>query len=206
MSVRAVGVVVLAAGASRRMGEPKQLLRYGGESLLRRAVQAAIGSRCRPVVVVLGAHAEALRGEAAGAQVVVNEEWAEGMSSSVRCGLRALDAATSGQVDAAVLTLCDQPFVMSGVIDRLVAAYEEKLPTLVASRYEAGGELTSGVPALFSRELFAELMGLRGAEGAKRVIVRHAPEATVVSVPEASFDVDTPEDYRVLQHRAADVE
>jgi molybdenum cofactor cytidylyltransferase len=198
VSVRAVGVVVLAAGASRRMGEPKQLLRCGGESLLRRAVQAALGSRCRPVVVVLGAYAEALGGEAAGAQVAFNEEWAEGMSSSIRCGLRALDAATSEQVDAAILMLCDQPFVTSEVIKRLVAAYEEKRTTLVASRYESGGELTTGVPALFSRELFAELMGLRGAEGAKRVIMRHASEATVVSVPEASFDVDTPEDYRSL--------
>jgi molybdenum cofactor cytidylyltransferase len=206
VSVRAVGVIVLAAGASRRMGEPKQLLRYGGESLLRRAVQAALGSRCRPVVVVLGARAEALGGEAAGAQVAVNEEWAEGMSSSIRCGLRALDAATSGQVDAAILTLCDQPFVTSEVIERLVAAYEEERPALVASRYESGGELTTGVPALFSRELFAELMGLRGAQGAKRVIMWHASEATVVSVPEASFDVDTPEDYRVLQRGAADVE
>jgi molybdenum cofactor cytidylyltransferase len=201
VSVRAVGVVVLAAGASRRMGEPKQLLRYGGESLLRRAVQAALGSRCRPVVVVLGAHAEVLRGEAAGAQVVVNEEWAEGMSSSIRCGLRALDAATPVLADAAILTLCDQPFVTSEVIDRLVAAYEEKRPALVASRYESGGEATTGVPALFSRELFAELMELRGAEGAKRVITRHASEATHVSVPEASFDVDTPEDYRSLTAR-----
>ena len=157
-------------------------------------------------MVVLGAHAETLRGEAAGAQVAVNEEWAEGMSSSIRCGLRALDAATSGRTDAAILTLCDQPFVTSAVIERLVAAYEEKRPALVASRYEAGGEAASGVPALFSRALFAELMGLRGAQGAKRVIMRHASEATVVSVPEASFDVDTPEDYRVLRRRAGDVE
>ncbi len=199
MSGRTVGLIVLAAGESRRMGEPKQLLRFGGETLLRRAVSAALGSRCRTVVVVLGAHADELRGEAAGAHVAFNEEWAEGMSSSIRCGLRALETATSGPADAALLMLCDQPFVTSAVINRLLEAYEETRPPLVASRYEARGESTFGVPALFSRELFRELMELRGAEGAKRVIRQHSSEALVVAAPEAAFDVDTPEDYRALK-------
>ena len=200
MSERTVGVILIAAGASERMGEPKQLLRYDGETLLCRAARAALDSRCRPVVVVLGAHAGALRGEVSGAQVVVNQEWAEGMSSSIRCGLRALEAVTAGSAAAAVLMLCDQPFVTSGVINRLLETYETKRPLLVASEYEAGGERTSGVPALFSRSLFSELMELRGAQGAKRVIQRHAPEALTVAAPEAAFDVDTPEDYRILKH------
>src|SRR5437868_14169899 len=105
MSAQPVGLIVLAAGASSRMGTPKQLLRYDGETLLRRAVRVALGARCRPAVVVLGAQAEALRGEVVGAQVVINEEWAEGMASSLRCGLRALEAATSEPLAAAVLLL-----------------------------------------------------------------------------------------------------
>jgi molybdenum cofactor cytidylyltransferase len=187
------------------MGEPKQLLRCGGETLLARAVRDALGSRCRPVVVVLGAHAKALRGEvAAEARVVFNPEWAEGMASSIRSGLAALEAATDGKAHAAVLTLCDQPLVTGEVINRLLAAYEAGRPPLVASEYEAGGERTRGVPALFSRALFPELMALRGAEGAKRVITRHSSRATFISAPEAAFDVDTPEDYRLLKRDAAD--
>lgn len=205
MSARPVGIVVLAAGASSRMGEPKQLLRYEGETLLSRAVRAAIDSQCRPVIVVLGARAEALRGEVAcaEAQVVVNQEWTEGMASSIRCGLRALEAATSGSAGAVVLMLCDQPFVTGKVINRLLEIYETKSSMLVASEYEADGEKTLGVPALFSRALFSELMDLRGAVGAKRVIKRYSSEATFIAVPEATFDVDTPEDYRILKRNAA---
>jgi molybdenum cofactor cytidylyltransferase len=205
VSESAVGIIVLAAGASRRMGEPKQLLRYGGETLLGRSVRAAFDSGCRPVVVVLGAHAEALRGEVlAEARVVVNPEWAEGMASSIRCGLAALEAATAGKARAVVLTLCDQPLVTGEVIGRLLAAYESGRTTLVASEYEVGGERTRGVPALFSRALFQELMRLRGAEGAKRIITRRSSGALIVAVPEAAFDVDTPEDYRVFKREAAD--
>ena len=90
------------------------------------------------------------------------------------------------------------------VINRLLAAYEAGRPPLVASEYEAGGERTRGVPALFSRALFPELMALRGAEGAKRVITRHSSRATFIAAPEAAFDVDTPEDYRLLKRDAAD--
>jgi len=198
MSAQPVGIIVLAAGASARMGAPKQLLRYDGETLLRRVVRAALGSRCRPAVVVLGAQAEALRGEIVGAQVVINQEWAEGMASSIRCGLHALATAMAEPLAAVVLLLCDQPFVTSMIIDRLLETYERKRPLLVASEYEADGERTQGVPALFSRALFSELMALHGAEGARRVIRRHASKAALIAAPEAAFDVDTPEDYRRL--------
>jgi molybdenum cofactor cytidylyltransferase len=199
VSAQGIGIIVLAAGASARMGEPKQLLRYGGETLLRRAVQAARDSLCRPIVVVLGARAEALRAEVGGGvEVVVNQDWAEGLAASIRCGLRALEAITASTAAACVLTLCDQPFVTSAVINRLVIAYETSGGLLVASEYAVNNEPTQGVPALFNRALFAELIDLRGAAGAKRVIKRHRAETAFVAVPEAAFDVDTPADYRSL--------
>ncbi|HST53108.1 MAG TPA: nucleotidyltransferase family protein [Pyrinomonadaceae bacterium] len=205
MSEPRIGVVVLAAGASLRMGEPKQLLRYGGETLLSRAARAALDSSCRPAVVVLGSNAEELQKELAAAcvRVVVNGEWAEGMSSSIRCGLRALEESAAGGVEAAVFLLCDQPFVTSDIVNRLVEAYRARRAPLVVSEYGDAGEKTRGVPALFSRALFAELEELRGAEGARRVIARHAAEAEVVKAPEAAFDVDTPDDYRALRDREA---
>lgn len=200
MSEPNIGVIVLAAGASSRMGEPKQLLRYGGETLLGRALRAALETRCRPVVLVLGAWAETLRAEVEGrgAIVVVNEAWAEGMGSSIRAGLGALRTATSEAIEAAVVLLCDQPFVTSDIVVRLVETYRTQRTLLVASAYEAGGERTLGAPALFSRALFPELMALNGAEGAKRIIQRHAAEAVCVETQAAAFDVDTPDDYRAL--------
>jgi len=204
MNEKNIGIIVLAAGASTRMGEAKQLLRYEGETLLRRATNQAIASCCRPVIVVLGSHVSDLRDELAetGVHVVVNQEWTEGMSSSIRCGIAALEAATKEAAEGAVLMLCDQPFVTGAVIDRLLEAYRTGASPLVASEYHSKDDATRGVPALFSRNLFSELTNLRGSEGAKRVIERHLSEATVIAVPEAAFDVDTPLDYQTLLREA----
>jgi len=201
---KSICIIVLAAGASSRMDQPKQLLRFEGETLLRRAVRAALETRSGPVVVVLGFRARLIREEivALDALTVVNQEWHEGMGSSIRCGLRrALESAAPTEIEAAILMLCDQPFVTSNVIERLIDAYRERRVKIVASEYEAGGEKTLGVPALFSRALFPELMTLKGAEGAKRIIARHYREAAVVAMPEAAFDVDTPGDYRALSDK-----
>jgi molybdenum cofactor cytidylyltransferase len=203
VSGSAIGIIVLAAGESSRMGEPKQLLRVAGETLLGRTVRAALETPCRPVVVVLGARADAVRDAVAAAaevRVVVNRVWAEGMSSSIRCGVRAL--AAIDEIGAAILLLCDQPFVTSEVIMRLVAAYHARRTLLVAAEYEADGEQTRGVPALFARRLFPELLALRGAEGARRLIRRHIAETTLVAVPEAAFDVDTPANYLAVSQQS----
>lgn len=199
-----IGIIVLAAGASSRMGEPKQLLRFEGETLLRRATNAAFASRCRPVIVVTGARHEELRDvlDPTGALVVVNEEWIEGMGSSIRHGIARLEAVTAGAAEAAILMLCDQPFVTGECLDRLLAAYRAAASPLVASRYESQGAMTHGVPSLFGRALFPELMNLPGGEGAKSVITRHSSEAAFVLMPEAAFDIDTPRDYRTLLREA----
>jgi molybdenum cofactor cytidylyltransferase len=200
VSESAIGIVVLAAGASSRMGEPKQRLVFEGETLLQRAVRAALETDCRPVIVVLGSQADALQEKAGapGAQIVVNQLWQEGMSSSIRCGLWALEEAAPVSIEAAILMLCDQPFVTGEVLMRLAHVYQANRALLVASAYTAGGEKTLGVPAIFSRALFSELMGLSGAEGAKRIIARHKAEAEIIHVPEAAYDIDTLDDYRAL--------
>jgi molybdenum cofactor cytidylyltransferase len=131
--------------------------------------------------------------------IAVNQNWQEGMGSSICCGLQALETEMTRGTAAAILMLCDQPFVTSGIIRRLADAYIARGALVVASEYEAKGDRTLGVPALFSRALFPELMVLRGAEGAKRVIARHVAETEVIAMPEAAFDVDTPDDYRWLQ-------
>jgi molybdenum cofactor cytidylyltransferase len=185
-----IGLVVLAAGASVRLGRPKQLLRHGGRSLLRAAAEEAVRSGCKPVVVVLGAEAERLEPELHGldVSVVVNTRWREGMSTSVQAGIEAL-----GAVDAAVMMLCDQPFVTAPLLRRLVEAHEQGR-RLAACEY--GGGL--GVPALFDRALFPELQALEGDKGARKVLAAHAAEAARIPFPEGAVDVDTLEDYARL--------
>jgi molybdenum cofactor cytidylyltransferase len=201
-----IGIIVLAAGASTRMGEPKQLLHFHKETLLGRAARAALETKLGPVILVLGSNADAMQREIAALDVktIINQDWQEGMSSSIRCGLQALETVLTGGTDAAILMLCDQPYVTSDVIRRLFDAYLASGALIVASEYEAMGEKTFGVPALFNRALFPELMALHGSEGAKRVITHHRTETEVIAVPEAAFDVDTPDDYSALQGRQAE--
>lgn len=193
----AVAGVVLAAGASRRMGQAKLLLRWGGVSLLRRAVEAAAAA-CRRVVVVVGPDPDRMRAELGGlpVQVVANPDYAEGIASSLRCGLRA-----ARDAPAVLVVLADQPAVTAEQLCRLVREYRRTGAPVVAASY-AG---TVGVPAVFSRQLFPELLALTGDVGARGVIDRHRDETILVPVPEAAVDVDTPEDWaKVTGARGSD--
>jgi molybdenum cofactor cytidylyltransferase len=185
-----VGVVVLAAGASRRLPGPKQLLRYRGETLLRRAARIAVEAACGPVVVVLGAAADRLRPELDGLdlRVVENRRAARGLSDSIRTGLEALVA--KAEPDAALFLPCDQPGISTDLLREMVGAFAASGPPAVASAY-AG---TVGVPALFSRTLFAELRALHGDAGAKRVLQRHAGEIVKIPFEPGALDIDTPAD------------
>jgi xanthine dehydrogenase accessory factor len=192
-SPEGIAAIILAAGASTRMGRPKQLLpSFGGQSLLRRSAIEAIRSGCRPVVVVTGAHADGSSREVGDlpVQVIHNPDWTSGMSSSLRAGLAAL-AGDDNRANATIVTVCDQPFARAPVLEALARAYRSSGRGIVASEY--GGVV--GVPALFGREHFAELAGLRGAVGARQVIAAHAREVVRVPFPEGVIDIDTREDY-----------
>jgi molybdenum cofactor cytidylyltransferase len=186
-----IAAVVLAAGASRRLGRPKQLVSVEGESLLRRAAGAALEAGCRPVVVVLGREAERMRREIEGlaVEVVVNDEWSEGVGASVRTGVGVVEE-RAPQVRSVVLVACDQPALTADVLRRLCSAWDGSPGGLVACAY-AG---TVGVPALFGRERFAELRALAGDRGAKIVLARHPERVARVDWPVGAKDVDHPED------------
>lgn len=190
------GIIVLAAGASTRLGAPKQLLNYRGRSLLRHAAETAVASLCQRTVVVLGAHAAGLRGEVEGLEieVVENTEWAEGVGSSIKVGISRLNESAS-DISAAVIMLCDQPLISTKVIDELVKTHHGIGAAIVASEYQG----TLGVPALFAREMFPELMKLRGDKGAKQIIMRHLHRVNVVASPASAIDIDTRKDYESLQ-------
>ena len=174
------------------------MLTYGGGTFLRNAAEMAAASVCRPLLVVLGAYADQLHSEIDDlpAQQVVNTRWAEGMGSSIRAGLEALDLCDQKSVtDAVVLMLCDQPFVTAAVINNLVTVFRSSSKGIVASEYSG----TVGVPALFGREYFAALAALSGAAGAKQIIADHTSDVVRVPFPKGTTDVDTPKDYLQLQ-------
>ena len=190
-----VGAVILAAGSSSRMGRPKQTLQFQGMSLLKRATLATLDATCRPVVVVTGANAELSRRELDQLDVreAFNPDWETGMGSSVRVGIECLISIDAG-VAAAVLLLCDQPHVTASVVSSLLEAHHTTGKPVIASAY---GE-SFGVPALFSRTLFAELTQLAGLSGAKEIIKKHASETHFLPFPEGVVDVDTPDDFSSL--------
>lgn len=190
-----IGVILLAAGASERMGAPKQLAKFQGETLLRRAAKFALAAT-RRVVVTLGARFEIVRREIEDLPVVVveNKDWKLGMSGSIRVGLKRLTEATD-DLSAVIVMVCDQPFVDENLLDKIVAKFKETDALVVACAYQN----TLGVPALFHRNLFPEVFALDAEDaGAKRLIKKYEAQAAIVSFPEGAFDVDTPEDYEKL--------
>lgn len=193
------GVVILAAGASSRMGRPKQLLEVGGRALVLRAADAALASPAWPVVVVLGANAELIRPHLARLPVLVaeNAAWAEGMAASIRAGVGVLQQ-FSRRLDAAAVALCDQPAFSADTLARLVAARHATGRGIVAARY--GGRC--GAPALFGREHFATLAALTGETGARDLLNGDPAAVAAVDLPELALDLDTPADVAALGARS----
>jgi molybdenum cofactor cytidylyltransferase len=194
MTPRRIGIVILAAGGSRRMGRPKQLLPFRERTLLRQAVETAVASMCRPILVVTGAHAELVSLELQSLPVLIayNSAWASGIGSSLRLAIQ-----TWGAIDAmegVVITLSDQPLVTADAVNRIVEAHYQTGKDIVASEYAD----THGVPLFIGKRFFDEISALAGTEGAKRVIDRHLEEMTTVPLVEAAFDIDTPNDYERL--------
>ena len=181
---------MLAAGGSTRLGQPKQLLKLDGEALVRRAARMAIEAGCSPVHVVLGADGErvarALDGVAA--RAVVNAEWKLGLASSIRTGVTSL-AELTPQPQNILITVCDQPRLSVVVIEKLIARHRNSDVKITASSY-AGA---IGVPAIFSAEIYEELLALECDQGAKSVIARHANDVTTVAFAGGEIDIDTPE-------------
>jgi molybdenum cofactor cytidylyltransferase len=179
--------VILAAGRSSRMGRDKALLPYGDSTFLASLVDVFL-EQLDPVVVVLGHHAEEIRAAAAGARVVVNEDYDRGMLSSLQTGLRALPE----DVDGAAFTLVDHPGLRKETLARLIETFGQSgaplvLPTLRGER---------GHPAVIARALIAELLALPAEANPQPVLRSHYPRAAFVEVedPAVAADIDRPED------------
>ena len=188
-----VALLLLAAGASTRMGRPKQLLPYHGRTLLHHAAETAVASGCAPLVLVTGALHEELTGEVSGLsiQAVRNQNWESGMASSIQTGLAAVAPA---QPRAVLIMLTDQPLVTPELLQQLVAQQQQTQAPIVATAY---GDIL-GVPAVFDRAMLPALLKLQGAQGAARLIASLGPAVGQVAFPAGLLDVDTPEQYAAL--------
>ncbi len=187
-----LAAIILAAGGARRMGQPKQLLTLGGRTLLSRAIATADAAGCRPIVVVIGAHAAEVRQELEGRDVWIaeNPDWEKGIGTSIRSGVGALIAMQSG-ANRLVLLLCDQPGVTDATIRRLDDTRQAMRRPVCVSTY--GG--TIGAPVLVSGAFVKQLMALADDSGAKSIWVHHSDAVCEVPCPEAAADIDTPDDY-----------
>jgi len=183
--------VLLAAGGSRRMGRPKQLLTVGGQPLLRLVTERMLQAKVSPVMVVLGAESELIAPTLAHlpVHIVVNPAWPEGMGSSIRVGVEAALSHTPG-LEALIVSLGDQPGLPEGHLDQLIARYHQGRCSLVASRH--GPHRLP--PVLFGREWFSALRTLTGDAGAREILRAERPDFASVPLSDAT-DIDTPDDY-----------
>ena len=188
MQTVACAGVLLAAGASRRLGYPKQLLQVEAETLLHRTTRLALEAGLQPVQVVLGSRAEELQSAIADLpiQIVINQDWPSGMASSLRTGLSTLQATTTH----ALILVCDQVALTADQLRQLLATSAAHPEKIIASAY--GGQ--PGVPAVFPSAFFDHLLAIEGDRGARELLRTHCRHVLSLAFDHGTLDIDTAED------------
>ena len=188
------GIVLLAAGASTRLGQPKQLLMYKGKTLIQHMLHMVSDFQDAEIRVVLGANFDEIidQIDIAGEKVVFNEDWENGLSTSIKRGLFDL---TSNFPDIAgvMFVLCDQPFVDKSLLIKVFEAFESE-KGIAACSYDG----ILGTPAMFDKSFFDEILSLKGDKGAGLIIKQHRDKTTIIPFEDGSKDIDTFADLRHL--------
>jgi molybdenum cofactor cytidylyltransferase len=187
-------IVILAAGKSSRLGQPKQLLPFKGKSLIHHCVEIA-GKVVEKVIVVVGAERQRIESELkdSAVQIVYNPEWEEGMASSIRAGLT-FATEKDPFVNDIIFMVCDQPYVTVDLIKKLIKEKEISSKSIVASHYSE----IAGTPVIFDKTIFPELLALTGDVGARKIILRNSDKTSTIDFPLGNIDMDTPDDYKKL--------
>lgn len=191
-----IGVIILAAGASKRLGHPKQLVEFKGRTLLQHTIDVANSFEFDSRVLVLGAGANVIMDKTnpRNFELIINEAWEEGISSSIRQGVNAL-LRGKNKPDQILILLADQPFVSVENIGQLIKLQLER--DVAASFSEYAGDV--GVPAIFSKEIFPQLLALQGDQGAKKLIYNKDFGFATMRFENGNFDVDTAKDIELLR-------
>jgi molybdenum cofactor cytidylyltransferase len=189
-----ISAIILAAGESRRMGRPKLILDWQGKTILQHVLDALRGSPVGEVVLVLGHEAERIRGriQAPGVKIVINPDYREGMSTSLRRGILAADPDTQ----AFLVVLADQPGINPKIIDELILNFRQAFPgknivvPVVKGRH--------GHPVLFGSKYRGEILAIEGDVGGREILAKHPEEILHVQMDTDAMlvDIDTPEDYQ----------
>ncbi|WP_394776101.1 NTP transferase domain-containing protein [Flavobacterium sp.] len=189
------GIVILAAGNSSRLGQPKQLLSYKNTSLLKNTISQASLVQNAVIVVVTGANQELVEKEITTSKTttIFNPGWESGMSSSISKGLTEL-LRLYPKIEKCIFAVCDQPFVTTTIFEDLISEHNKTNNGIVASTYSD----TLGTPVLFHKKYFNELLELKGQEGAKKIINKFRDDTVSISFEKGNIDIDTEEDYLKL--------
>ena len=187
-----LAIILLAAGPSSRMGQPKQQLLIDEKTLLARAVEIALKSGIGKIIVMLGSQEETHRQllKEMPVDTIFNAQWQKGMGSSLKTGLQNV-ISNNPKTEAIIVMVCDQPLLQVEHIQALIRKYKETNSLIIASAYAS----TMGVPVLFNQKLFTEIFELQDDQGAKKIIQQHHDQVETIDFPEGAVDLDTPEDY-----------
>lgn len=190
--------LILAAGASSRMKQSKQLLKIDGDSLLRKTISVAKDSGVSACVVVMGANEALHRQEIADldATIISNPAWQNGMGSSLKSGIRFIAQAIPS-ADVVIVLVCDQPLLTSAHLKNLIAQWQTSKRPIVASRYSG----SPGVPVLFHRSFFDDILSIEDEHGAKKLVAQHIDQAVLIDFQDGAIDLDTPEDWKNFTQR-----
>ncbi|WP_373057643.1 NTP transferase domain-containing protein [Zunongwangia sp. H14] len=192
------GIIIIAAGASRRMENTKQLLQIGEETMLGKAIKQATASVADEVIVVLGANSDRITAkiEHFPAIILINENWRNGLGSSIATGIKYFFQ-NKKKFEAVLVMLGDQPLMDSAYLNQLLEVYKENPSKIVATKYPK----SAGVPAVFPKKYFKELSLLAEDKGAKNILARERSSLIVLDAGDRILDIDTPQDYKQLQER-----
>jgi molybdenum cofactor cytidylyltransferase len=184
-----ISILILAAGSSSRLGQPKQLVEFEGRTLIERITKTAL-SVSENVLVVLGANIDLIKPKLKAfsdlVNIIENTDWNDGMGTSISLGVENL----APESDAILILLADQPLISQVLLQNMLQTFAEKKDPIVACNY--GEQL--GVPILFDKSFFLELKNLKGEQGAKLFLKNYPEKITSVDFKEGLFDIDTPED------------
>jgi len=188
-------MLILGAGNSSRLGRPKQLLEIKNSTLINHTINEALKISCQARVLVLGAYNEKIKENLTHEDVVIvhNNNWETGMASSIQVGLNYL--IEHYDPDQVLILLCDQPFINQKLMEQLIDLKRKEQKGIVGSSY--GG--TVGVPVLFDRKYFPDLLALKGKEGAKKLVKKFGDDVGSISFPKGNIDIDTESDFKAYQ-------